>query len=70
MRCLDTCERKYLLDLLVEGELVHIVYARVDQKTGSSYCTIQPRKKFHGDESRTTDPARIEPCDPGELFTE
>ena len=68
MRCLDTCERKYLLDLLVQGELVHIVYARVEN--GSIYCTIQPRKKDHVNISRTTNPARIEPHDPSELFTE
>ena len=67
MRCLDTHERKSLLDLIVEGELVHITYARVEN--GSIYCTIQPRKN-HVNDSRTTDAAGIRPSDPGELFAE
>jgi hypothetical protein len=70
MKCLDASGREKLLDLIVEARLVEIVYARVEPNSGSIYCTIQRRKIEHGNPSRTTDPARIAPHDPGELFSE
>lgn len=68
MKCLDAGDRKTLLDLIVEAELVEVVYARVEK--GSIYCTIQPRKKNHGNVSRTIDTARTAPIGPGDIFTE
>lgn len=70
MRCLDASDREKLLDLIVEARLVEIVYARVEPNSGSIYCTIQRRKNEHGNISRPSDPARIEPHDPGKLFSE
>ena len=71
MRCLDADERKKLLDLIIEAELVEITYARVGYpKPGAIYCTIQQRKREQdGDVSRTSDPAGSSTCDPRELFT-
>lgn len=70
MRCLDASERDLLLDALLEGGLVHVVYARVDPKSHSIYCTIQPRKAHHGNYSGKADPARLTHDHVGNLFTE
>lgn len=74
MRCLNAAERKSLLDMLVEGRLVEIVYARVEPTLGpqgSIYLTIQPRKRdTDAHPIREPDTSRHAHPDASEFFTE